>query len=131
MTRRLLASALLPLLVPGLTGGCRPADVRVQTALDEARYPDALAELRRIEPRLCHRRARWQAHYALERGLAHLGVGDAYGAIRWLSAARVWQERNPELLTPIERDRLRTAWQSMGLMPGDRPLGPNREGRSE
>ena len=102
--------------------GCQPAHQGMRTALAEARYADALVELRRMEPRLPRRSPRWQASYALERGLAHLAVGDAREAVRWLSRARDWDEARPGILTPTDHSRLVTAWQSMGFMPGERPI---------
>ncbi len=122
MTRRLLLGGLLTLSIPGPMVGCRPTEHQLRAALDEARYPDALAELRRLEPQVGHRSTRWQARYALQRGLAHLAVGDAGNAVHWLSSAWEWHEANPNLLTPADYCRLLTAWRSMGLMPGDRPI---------
>jgi hypothetical protein len=119
--RRLLGRILI-LTTIGLMGACHPAEHRVRAALDEARYPDALAELCRLEPRIRHHSARSQARYALDRGLAHLAVGDAARAVQWLSAAWEWHDKNPRLLTPTDHTRLVTAWHSMGLMVGDRPL---------
>ena len=103
------------------TVGCHPAYREMRTALAEARYADALVELRRMEPRLPQRSPRWQASYALERGLAHLAVGDARDAVRWLNRAWDWDEARPGVLAPTDHSRLVTAWQSMGFMPGERP----------
>jgi len=133
--RRTLVVALVAVAHGGAVG-CRPATGRTRTALAEARYADALVELRRMEPALQRRSLAWQASYALERGLAHLAVGDATEAVRWLSRARDWDEARPGILTPTERSRLDTAWRSMGFMPGERPddgraTGATRCGRYE
>jgi hypothetical protein len=120
MTRLILhlglaALAGLPLFA------CHPTERRARTALGEARYPDALAHLYRLESRLPRRPPRWQASYALERGLAHLAVGDAQSALLWLDQAQQWHQHDPRLLTPRDQSRLATAWLSMGIMPGERP----------
>lgn len=92
----------------------------MDTALAEARYPDALVELRALEARAGRRPPRWQAHYALERGLAHLAVGDAASADRWLTQAWAWRERDATLYDEVDTSRLLTAWRAMGRMPGER-----------
>ncbi len=107
--------------IPVVLVACHPTVTRARNAAREARYPDTIAELQRLEPQLERHRARWQAQYALERGLAHLAVGDVCRALEWLGCAWAWYELDPHLLTPVESRRLASAWLAMGLLPGARP----------
>ena len=89
-------------------------------AAEEARFQAALAELQALEGRLDEHPLRWRARYCLERGLAHLAVGDLVAADRWLRRAWAWVDARPDLLTPADRSRLTLAWRSTGRMPGER-----------
>ncbi len=87
-------------------------------AYDEARYPEAVAELRRIESKRGGWNRKQQVRYSLYRGLTHLAVGDALAAHAWLrNAKRAW-ESDTELLDHRDRGRLLVAWRSLGRMPG-------------
>lgn len=88
-------------------------------AFDEARYPTAVAEFRRLAPRLSELEPSEQFEYALYRGLSHLALGDARPAERWLLLAKRLSEESPGVATLEEKNRLLAAWSSMGHMPGD------------
>ncbi|MEB2311657.1 MAG: hypothetical protein OZ921_08390 [Sorangiineae bacterium] len=91
-------------------------------ALDEfrdARYPEAVIELRRLEPESRGWSARERARYALYRGLTHLALGDARPADLWLGLAKALAEAHPGALDAAERGRLLSGWQSLGHMPGE------------
>jgi hypothetical protein len=107
-------------LAASLAGCAAPRLGHAVRAAEEARYPAALRELGALEVRLHHRGPRWCARYALERGLAHLAVGDLVAADLWLRRAWAWVETRPELFTPSEQSRLAAAWRSTGRMPGER-----------
>lgn len=87
-------------------------------AFDEGRYPDAIDEFRRAEPALLDVSRAELTRYALYRGLTHLALGDARAASYWLGFAKRTSEREPALLSAEDRDRLASAWRSMGRMPG-------------
>ena len=108
------------LTLASLALGCCPRWSRARTALEEARYADALIELRKLESLAQGRSSRWQARYALERGVAHLALGDAEQAQYWLHRAWVWHDTDPSLYDTTELRRLIVAWGSLGHMPGDR-----------
>jgi hypothetical protein len=88
-------------------------------AFEEARYPAAAAEFRRLEPESAGFDAPEFARYALYRGLSHLALGDAVAADRWLSVAKRLSADAPELLDDADRGRLLAAWRSMGRMPSE------------
>ncbi len=115
-----LAAAGLLTLATGLAACGGPRLGRAVHAAEEARIPEALAELVALEGRLDARAPRWRARYCLERGLAHLAVGDLVAADRWLRRAWAWVDACPDLLTPEERGRLAIAWRATGRMPGER-----------
>jgi hypothetical protein len=92
---------------------------RALHAYDEARYPDAIAELRAIDA--TELSSQQGARYALYRGLTHLALGDARAADRWLTLAKVVLDRQSEIYNTSERGRLLAAWRSMGRMPGETP----------
>jgi len=107
-------------LATGLAACGGPRLGHAARAAQEARFPAALAELEALEDHLDEHRPRWRARYCLERGLAHLAVGDLVAADRWLRRAWAWVDEQPDLLTPAERGRLTLAWRSTGRMPGER-----------
>lgn len=116
MIRRACVPAALALV---LLVGCSGPQARAIHAFDEARYPEALGELRRLEPAAADWSEKRRTRYALYRGLTHLAVGDARAAHRWLRRAKHAWERRPELLDHDERGRLLAAWRSLGLMAGE------------
>jgi len=99
--------------------GCASPLTSARQAFDEARYPDAVAEYRALAPRVTALDQRELFGYALYRGLAHLALGDARPAERWLLAAKRLSEASPGLISQDEQGRLLSAWRSMGHMPGD------------
>jgi hypothetical protein len=115
MTRAGLSLALLALLATGCAGPLG----RARDAFAEGRYPDAVADLRRLEPEVADWSDDERAHYALTRGLAHLACGDARQALYWLSSAKRHYDADPEVFDEKERGRLFAAWRAMGLMPAE------------
>jgi hypothetical protein len=106
---------LFPLLVVGCAGPMSDA----LGAFEEARYPAAAAEFRRLEPDTNEFDAGDFGRYALFRGLSHLALGDAVAADRWLSIAKQLSDDDAELFDDAERGRLMAAWRSMGRMPSE------------
>lgn len=109
----------LPLIFVLLSCACAGPLGRAQHAFDEGRYPDAAAELRRIESQAQSFSPKKRARYALTRGLTHLACGDTRQALRWLQEARSIAKEDPKLFDASERGRLAAAWRSMGLMPAE------------
>jgi hypothetical protein len=109
--------ALLLLAVAAM--GCAGPLGRAEQAFDEGRYPDAVSDLRRLEPEVPEWSPKRQARYALTRGLTHLACGDSRQALRWLADAKRRFEADPSLLDDKERGRLLSAWRTMGLMPNE------------
>jgi hypothetical protein len=99
--------------------GCSSPLQEARTSFDEARYPDAAAQYRVIRPREDGLSRPERFEYALYRGLTHLALGDAKPAEHWLLVAKRLSEQSPGLATREEEGRLRSAWRSMGHMPGD------------
>jgi hypothetical protein len=87
-------------------------------AFRDGRLPEATAEFRRLEPAFPALSRGEQAHYALYRGLAHLGLGDAREADRWLTVAKRLERDHPDCFDASERGELYAAWRSLGRMPG-------------
>lgn len=102
-----------------LLSACSSPMATALGAFEEARYPAAAAEFRRLEPEARDFEARDLARYALFRGLSHLALGDAVAADRWLGVAKRMSDRDPRLLDDGERGRLIAAWRSMGRMPSE------------
>ena len=88
---------------------------------DQARYPEALEELRRAESELPGLNAREQARYALYRGLTHLALGDRRATLHWLQGAKRALDACPALLSDEDAGRLASAWSH--LQPEEEP-GP-------
>ena len=110
----------LPLVaLSALIFGCSSPLTDARTSFDEGRYPEAVAEYRAFVPQLPALGRTAQFEYALYRGLAHLALGDAGPAERWLVLAKRLCEQSPELATAEQHGRLMSAWRSMGHMPGD------------
>jgi len=105
------------LLLALAAGGCAGPLGRAEQAFDEGRYPDAVSDLRRLEPEVSDWSEKRQARYALTRGLTHLACGDSRQALRWLSDAKRRFEADPSVFDAKERGRLLSAWRAMGLMP--------------
>jgi hypothetical protein len=110
---------LLVALALPLTGCAGRGFGSAMQAFDEARYADAIADFRAVEPELVGASPRALARYALYRGLTHLALGDARAASYWLEFAKRRTEREPHLLSDDDRGRLESAWRSMGKMPGE------------
>jgi hypothetical protein len=95
-------------------------------AFHEGRLPAAAAELRALEPTLGTASASDQARYALYRGLAELGLGNAPAAEHWLTSAWRADARDPRLFDSKEHGELLAAWRSLGHLPGE-PGGARRD----
>jgi len=115
---RLCLRAVLWLAIGAGLTGCAGRLGPAEDAFEQARYPDALRELRELGE-VQELPARERARYALYRGLTHLALGDARPASFWLRRARADLERNPSLFDDAERGRLAAAWRAMGHMPGE------------
>jgi len=116
--RRLLAFwfSLTPAL--GMLG-CGSGLASALDAFHEGRLPAAVAELRALEPTLGDEPERDQARYALYRGLAELGLGNAPAAEHWLACAWHADARDPHLFDAKEHGQLLAAWRSLGHLPGE------------
>ncbi|HEX6766393.1 MAG TPA: hypothetical protein VF103_12965, partial [Polyangiaceae bacterium] len=88
-------------------------------AFQEGRLPEAASAFRRLEPALDELSPSERARYALYRGLAHLGLGDARAAQTWLSVAKRLEHADPRCFDAVERGELYAAWRSMGHAPDD------------
>jgi len=88
-------------------------------AFHEGRLPRATADFRRLEPSFTRLSERDRARYALYRGLAHLGLGDAREADRWLTLAKRLERDAPDCFDARERGELYAAWRSLGRLPGE------------
>ncbi|HVY26628.1 MAG TPA: hypothetical protein VHB79_08735 [Polyangiaceae bacterium] len=97
--------------------GCSSPLTEARTSFDEARFPDAAAEFRRLSPEGLAPEELFQ--YALYRGLTHLALGDAKPAERWLCLAKRLGEASPGVASREDEGRLLAAWRAMGHMPGD------------
>jgi hypothetical protein len=102
-----------------LVSGCADTLGSPLRAFHDGRLPEAAAEFRRIEPEVASYSPTERARYALYRGLAHLGLGDAREADRWLSLAKRLERATPESFDAAERGELYAAWRSLGRMPGE------------
>jgi len=99
--------------------GCSSPLTDARKSFDEARYPDAVAEYRRLYGSVPTLERPALFEYALYRGLSHLALGDALPAGHWLLVAKRLSEESPGLATAEQRGCLMAAWRSMGRMPGD------------
>jgi hypothetical protein len=95
---------------------CSPAGA----AFREGRLPAAAVALRAEEARARAAGPPAWAHYALDRGLVELGLGNARAADRYLTIAKRADDGDPELFDERERGALLSAWRSLGRMPGER-----------
>jgi hypothetical protein len=104
-------------LLAGWAIGCQGPLGAGRLAFEESRYPDAVAQLRRLDPSelAADERARW----ALYLGLSELSLGNLQRAIPRLSDAQCRLQADPSSLTPAERGQLSSAWLSLGKMPGE------------
>lgn len=109
---------LLVALFSGLASGCARPMAEARQAYDEARYPEAADELRRLESARRDWNRAGQVRYALYRGLTYLAVGDAHAANAWLTEVKREWEQDNDLLNHRDRGRLLSAWRSLGHMPG-------------
>ncbi len=108
-------ACLLPLVVGGCSGPLSPA----MNEFEQARYPEAVRQFRRIQPEFAGWSPRRRARYALYRGLTHLSLGEARAANYWLGYVKALEERDPALLDAADQGRLSSAWRSMGHMDGE------------
>jgi hypothetical protein len=113
-SRPLLA---LVLAISGVS--CRSRLGAPLEAFHDGRLPAALAGFRNLEPELSRLSDADRARYALYRGLAHLGLGDAVRADRWLSFAKRLDLEDPRRFDATERGELDAAWRSLGHAAGD------------
>ncbi len=104
------------LLVPLTSWGCQSHLSSGILAFDEARYPDAGDELRRVEPTDLNAESR--TRWALYLGLSELALGNVARASCALQRARRDLAATPLALTIAERGRLDAAWTSLGRSPG-------------
>lgn len=88
-------------------------------AFHDGRLPEAAAGFRRLEQEFAHFSRTERARYALYRGLAHLGLGDAREADRWLTFAKRLERDAPDCYDASERGELYAAWRSLGRLPGE------------
>jgi hypothetical protein len=108
---------LTNLAATGLLMGCQSPLGAGQVAFEESRYPDAAAQLRRVDPGELEERQR--ARWALYLGLTELSLGNLERAIPKLSDAHCRLQSDPTSLTAAERGQLSSAWLSLGKMPGE------------
>lgn len=109
-----LALAMLPLWLLA----CSSPLSEAQSAFDEGRYPEAVAEYRALASQVGGFEQKELFEYALYRGLAQLALGDAQPARRWLGLAKRLADACPALANDDQRGSLMAAWRSMGFMPG-------------
>jgi hypothetical protein len=107
---------VLVLLSMGAVNCSSPLSAAV-TDYEAGRVTEALRRFRALPPDAVGRTHR--ARYSLYRGLAHLTVGDAAAAERWLMALKRSVDLDPELLCEGDRARLLAALFAMGHVPGD------------
>ena len=121
---RFAAALTLILLGSWPLAGCGGALGSARDALEEGRLPAAAAELRRLEPAARAWTGRTRGRYALYRGLAELGLGNASAADRWLFEAWQRDASDPRLFDAREHGALIAAWRSTGRLPGERGERP-------
>jgi uncharacterized protein YjiS (DUF1127 family) len=106
-------------LLTVLTAACAPLRPGIN-AYEAGRYADArreLAEVRDRAPRWSEGR---RARFELYRGLTDLALGDAPRAYVRLRRVGTALDRDPTVLEASDRARFGEAWQSLGLLPGER-----------
>ncbi|HEY3499608.1 MAG TPA: hypothetical protein VGK73_33185 [Polyangiaceae bacterium] len=104
-----------------LSGACASPAAAGAGPFREGRLPAALAALRARESELTDLPPAGRARYALSRGLAELGMGNARAASAWLSEAKRADAADPACFAASERGQLLAAWRSLGRMPGETP----------
>jgi hypothetical protein len=116
---RRLSVFCLGFVAAGAATGCGGGLGGALDSFHDGRLPAAAAELRALEASVGDASEREQARYALYRGLAELGLGNAPAADHWL--ARAWRAdaRDPRLFEPKEHGELLAAWRSLGHLPGE------------
>lgn len=113
------ASALVFLFAAALGAGCATPLGRAEAALGDGRFPAAAADLRAYEVRARQLPPAARARYALYRGLAELGLGNARAADRWLRVAWDADRSDPGCFDDREHGALLSAWRSTGRLPGE------------
>ena len=116
---RELSGFYLGLVAACAATGCGGGLGGALDALHEGRLPAAAAELRALEANVGNASERDQARYALYRGLAELGLGNARAADRWLACAWRADARDPRVFGAKEHGELLAAWRSLGHLPGE------------
>jgi hypothetical protein len=89
-------------------------------AYEAGRYADARRELQEVRERAPRWSERRRVRFELYRGLADLALGDAARAYVRLGRVQGALDRDPTVLVASDRARLSEAWQSLGLLPGER-----------
>ncbi|HMI86094.1 MAG TPA: hypothetical protein VK550_18485 [Polyangiaceae bacterium] len=100
--------ALIAGLGLGATG-CAPSLSGAMRAYEHARYPEAMEELRTVEPDACHWDTSDSARYALYRGLAHLALGDLAATRFWFGRVERATAVDPGLLSADDAVKLASA----------------------
>jgi hypothetical protein len=109
---------LLSLATLGL--GCSSAGLApALAAFYDGRLPEAAAELRALEGAYGSGSDVERARYALYRGLAELGLGNAVTAERWLALAWRADAADPRCFDARDHGALLSAWRSLGHLPGE------------
>jgi hypothetical protein len=101
------------------TAGCGSGLSNAIDDYEAGRATHAITQLRELEARGERGDRHECARYALFRGLAHLTLGDALAAERWLLSLKQELEREPGLLSGSETSRLESALGALGQLPGD------------
>ena len=101
------------------TAGCGSGLSTAVNEYEAGRATHALSQLRDLAARGDRGDPRECARYALFRGLAHLTLGDATAAERWLLSLKQQLELDPGLLSGSEQSRLQSALGALGQLPGD------------
>jgi hypothetical protein len=100
--------------------GCSSAGLGpALAAFHDGRLPEAAAELRALEGLYRSGSAAERARYALYRGLAELGLGNAVAAERWLALAWRADAADPRCFDDRDHGALLSAWRSLGRLPGE------------
>jgi hypothetical protein len=99
--------------------GCGSALSDAVDDYEAGRATHAMSELQALAARGERGDRQECARYALFRGLAHLTLGDAIAAERWLVSVKHQLEFEPGLLSGSEKSRLQSALGALGRLPGD------------
>jgi hypothetical protein len=109
-------------VIAGLALACAGCGSGLSNAIDDyeaGRATHAISRLRALEARGDRGDRHECARYVLFRGLAHLTLGDAVAAERWLVSLKHQLELEPGLLSGSEKGQLQSALGALGRLPGD------------